>query len=152
MYQLPTCFDTIKGQPVNEWKRRVSTQIEKKNKERMLQECHKVIDGRNIPKSKTSTIVDKRNDPNYTRKPATEIMCMNKHETRTLIMSRYGMLECGKNFGGSIKKICERCNCIDDEAHRLNACTKWSNTNLLNCADKVDFNQIYSTNTNSSNV
>ena len=57
-------------------------------------------------------------------------------------MARYGMLECGRNRGGSTKKICESCNVIDDEEHRLNVCTKW--VNHKDELDKISFEQIIS--------
>ena len=67
---------------------------------------------------------------------------INKHETRTLIMARYGMLKCGRNQGGSIKKICDLCNVLDDEEPRLNECTKWANNK--DEPEKIPFEQIYS--------
>ena len=54
------------------------------------------------------------------------------------------MLECGKNFKGSLKELCNDCSSIDDENHRLNHCIKWGDTNLYNEIDKVDIDLIYS--------
>ena len=59
-------------------------------------------------------------------------------------MARYGMLECGKNYGNTMNKTCDICNCIDDENHRLNSCMRWKDTNLYNSIEKEDFNDIYS--------
>ena len=52
------------------------------------------------------------------------------------------MLECGKNFKGSMSELCPTCNVADDEEHRLNYCTKWEEINNLN-RTKVDFGDIY---------
>ena len=58
-------------------------------------------------------------------------------------MARFGMLECGKNFRGSLPELCLTCDQIDDENHRLNFCKKWEDNNLYMSADKVDFENIY---------
>ena len=60
------------------------------------------------------------------------------------MIARFGMLQCGKNHQGTIEKSCDACNCIDDENHRINYCTKWKDKNLSESAIKVDFNDIYS--------
>ena len=39
---------------------------------------------------------------------------------------------------------CNTCNEIDDENHRLNYCTQWKDTNLLNSDITVDFKNVYS--------
>ena len=53
------------------------------------------------------------------------------------------MLECGKNFKGTLPEICPACNVIDDEQHRLNNCTRFRTINLCDCTEKLDFNDIY---------
>ena len=35
------------------------------------------------------------------------------------------MLECGKNFKGTIPLNCRECNLLDDENHRMNHCTNF---------------------------
>ena len=64
---------------------------------------------------------------------------MTKLETKTLITARYGMLECGKNFGGTIAGTCSECNAYDDENHRLNHCKKWKEINNYGTSEKIDF-------------
>lgn len=54
------------------------------------------------------------------------------------------MLECGKNFKGTMKPVCDTCEVVDNEYHRLNDCPKWSSTNLYNETEKIDFNMVYS--------
>ena len=58
------------------------------------------------------------------------------------------MLECGKNFKGSIPEICRGCGEEDDESHRLNRCGTWKHLNLSETVDKVDFGEIYSNDIN----
>ena len=141
-YSLDPDFETIKNYHPNEWKYKVTKSVEEKNKERLTQDLHKTDDGQKTAKTKTATIVEKILDHQYIRKPIPELLHLNKHETRTLIMARYGMLECGRNRGGSMKKNCESCNIIDDEEHRLNKCTKWENHR--NEPEIIPFEQIYS--------
>ena len=54
------------------------------------------------------------------------------------------MLECGKNFKGSIKETCAYCNETDDENHRLNFCKQFRDINLYNNNCKVNYDDIYS--------
>ena len=147
MYELPTDFDTIRLLSVGEWIYNVKKGIESKHKEKLLDDCHKMVDGEKIKKTKTSTIVDNINN-DYVRKPLNEIKNLSKNETRTLMMARYGMLQCGKNYGGSMQNLCPDCNCLDDENHRLNFCPKWSENNQINTCDKVSFEFIYSNDEN----
>ena len=58
------------------------------------------------------------------------------------------MLECGSNYKGTLAQLCNQCNCIDDENHRLNYCIKWRNVNLYDSTEKVDMNILYSDNMN----
>ena len=55
------------------------------------------------------------------------------------------MLECGKNFKGTIKETCISCNVIDNENHRLNYCPIYRRVNLFDTQTKVDFSNIFST-------
>ena len=119
-------------------------QCHRKNKERINQECYKNIDGIKVEKTKTKSILNKLNNPLYKRGPEPGIRELSKNETKILIMARYGMLECGKNYGNSIDKNCNTCNCLDDENHRLNMCVRWKRCNLYENSTKVDFNKINS--------
>ena len=69
---------------------------------------------------------------------------MTKYETKTTIIARYGMLECGKNFKGTLKQNCDQCKCEDDENHRMNFCVKWRGNNFYDNEEKMDFELIYS--------
>ena len=80
----------------------------------------------------------------YVRQPCKEIMKLSKNETKTLIIARFGMLECGANFKGKMAETCALCNCRDDENHCLNACPKFKDMNLLSNDEKVDFHTVFS--------
>ena len=53
------------------------------------------------------------------------------------------MLECGKNFKGSMKSECDLCKCLDDEEHRLNYCQKYNDVNFSKHLDKMPFANIF---------
>ena len=61
-------------------------------------------------------------------------------------MARYGLLECGTNFKGTLRETCETCCCIDDEKHRLNMCKKWKDLNLSESSTRVNYDLVYSNN------
>ena len=143
-YDLETNFQTIKDTTIGEWRRKVKKGIEKANKERLYHDLYKHDKGTSTLKTKTASISQHISDQNYSRKPLPEILGCNKLETKTLIIARYGMLECGKNFKGSIKENCEECNTLDNEDHRMNYCRKYSDINFSDTDVKVDFSRIYS--------
>ena len=53
------------------------------------------------------------------------------------------MLECGKNFKGTIPEICRECGEEDDESHRLNRCILWKHLKFSETAEEIDFGEIY---------
>ena len=59
--------------------------------------------------------------------------------------ARYGMLECGKNFKGTLSESCSVCCCIDDEEHRLNVCPKYD-FNYRDHSVQIKFATIFSSN------
>ena len=73
---------------------------------------------------------------------------MTKQQTKTLMIARYGMLECGRNFKGTMSEYCNVCMCIDDEEHRLNVCPKYENANFIKEPQKLNFNTVYKDNIN----
>ena len=143
-YQLPTSFDEIKSITFPEWTNFVKTAIEKKNIERLRTECHKPVNGVQTPKTKTASIIPKIDDEKYIRQPETSLIKTTKKETKTTMMARYGLLECGINYKGTHNEICDQCNCVDDENHRLNFCIKYETVNLYNNPVKVDYDDVYS--------
>ena len=143
-YELPEDFEEIRKKTIGEWKCQVSATIERKNKDRLLQMCLKNDNGIQVPKTKTETIVKKLESDHYKRGPESEFLKMTKNETKTVMIARYGMLACGKNFKGSESELCPTCNKKDDENHRLNNCIRWRTTNLYDADMSIDFNNIYS--------
>ena len=80
----------------------------------------------------------------YVRSPEQELLKSTRQETKTILIARYGMLECGKNFKGSSNPNCSACHCTDDESHRMNYCRLWRSINLFDETNKLDFNLVYS--------
>ena len=70
----------------------------------------------------------------------------SKQETETILIARFGMLECGFNFKGTQSETCATCNDIDNENHRLNHCERFRAFNLFNSRDEVNFKKIYTSN------
>ena len=83
----------------------------------------------------------------YTREPLKEAVNRDKQRTKTIILARSGMLECGKNFKGTIRESCSECNTPDNEEHRMNYCINWEATNNVG-KTKIDFTDIYSSDNN----
>ena len=102
-------------------------------------------DGKKTRKTKTAHIVDKITHDQYFVEVNPEIMNCTKQESTTLVIARFRMLECGTNYKGTMRETCQTCNLTDDENHRLNFCTKYTATNRSSQIDKVDFNDVYST-------
>ena len=143
-YSLPTDLTTIRNTTRRRWKKTVIEKIEIKNASRLHEDCHKKENNKQVPKTKTAHIIPSLTTANFKRKPQDEIIQCTKYETKSIIIARFGMLECGKNFKGKMPEICGTCNVIDDENHRLNHCSKFRETNMYDNLLKVDFTKIYS--------
>ena len=83
-------------------------------------------------------------NPTYLRQPQSELKHLSKQETKTLMIARFGMLECGSNYKGTMSIMCSNCCCIDDEEHRLNNCPKYDYVNYINSNNAVRFDTIFS--------
>ena len=93
-------------------------------------------------KTKTKSIIDKLDHPQYKREPNKFLVQNNNLAARTMIMGRYGMLQCAANFKGSYGvKLCKTCNVIDDEPHRGNQCIVWEGINRYGKEEKIKFEQ-----------
>ena len=145
-YNLPTQLETIKTHSKGEWTNKVKREIEKSNRERLIQDCYKIENGQNKRKTKTSHIIDQIETPSYQRAPLEELIKCTKRETKTIMLGRYSMLECGKNFKGTRSVNCEECKVLDDEKHRINDCIKFRTVNNFDSDTKVDFDLIFSRN------
>ena len=144
-YSLQTDFEIIKRIPFPVWKQNVTTAIEKEHRKRLREDCFKKQDGSNVPKTKTVTIIPEIDEHSYIRKPKTELLQCTKYECKAIIMARYGMLECGINYKGTLSNECTICKTIDDEEHRLNSCIRLREINFYDNDDKIKFDTIYST-------
>ena len=145
---LPTDLTIIQNKRPNEWKNMVNAKIEVKNKTRLIDDCHKMVDGKRITKTKTSHIVEQLTNDQYIRTPSPELQSLTKQETKTLLISRFRMLDCGVNFKGSKNIICQTCRIKDDEAHRLNHCKRFRSTNNYDSPIKPSFDDVYSSDIN----
>ena len=143
-YDLPTDLGTIKTYTVKQWKKLVLFKAEIKNKQRLLQECHKKINGVTHRKSKTAYLVDKIDNTDYVRQICPELLSLNKMETKTILLARFRMLECGKNFKGTLNEVCNACKIMDDENHRLNFCKKFRSTNFIDSTKQIPFETVFS--------
>ena len=115
-----------------------------KNVKRLIDDCYKSENGVRVPKRKTEHIIELISTDEYQRNPKKEILLCTKQEAKTLIIARFGMLECGRNYKGGMNEICNQCNVLDDENHRLNSCPKYREFNYFEDHEKVSFAEIYS--------
>ena len=69
-----------------------------------------------------------------------------RQRTKTLILARHGMLECGANRKETMSEKCRNCDVVDNETHRLNECTNFNHMNLAHNSEKCTFSDIYSGN------
>ena len=144
---LPTELTIIQNKRPNEWKKLVNEKIEIKNKMRLIDDCHKMVEGQKVKKTKTAHIVEQLNSDQYTRMLSPDLQNLSKQETKTIIIARFRMLECGVNFKGTMNIVCQTCKKNDDENHRLNHCKRFMTTNHYNDTTKPNFNDVYSSNT-----
>ena len=144
-YSLEENVDVIKAKSRLQWKREVEAAVNTVNRKKLSNECYETKSGIAKAKTKTAFLIDKIDSDHYERKPMEPIQRLNRHETKVLISSRFHMLECGTNYKGTLLETCPACNVIDDEQHRLNYCTRFERTNFCNSANRVDFNDIFST-------
>ena len=146
--KLPTDYQTISTYSINQWKTTVQQRIELRNTQTLLEQCHKKVNGETKIKTKTAHIIDQISAQDYTRGLTKEFTTLSRQETKTIMIARFHMLECGTNFKGTKSEMCRVCKTIDDENHRLNSCKLYRYTNLYNETHKVAFNDIYSSDIN----
>ena len=147
-YDLPDDYSTIRAMTIRAWTKLVSEKVEIKNKQRLLNDCYKTNNNILIPKTKTAHLIDKIKSPTYTRNTQDELLDCTKHETKTIIIARFGMLECGSNFKGSSNPLCKTCKMTDNESHRLNECTTRRTNTPSTSPLYINFDDIYSNNRN----
>ena len=147
-YGLEDNFDEIKRTPKPIWKRKVQDATEQRNKQKLIDNCHKKEGNIFVPRMKTKPILETLEASDYKRESCKEIMSLSKNECKSLIIARFGMLECGVNFKGTMNNECNLCRTVDNEEHRLNHCMKFREVNCYNEKEKSPFNLIYSNNVN----
>ena len=142
---LETDWSKIAQKSKSEWKCEVENKAEEANKNKLIEECHSNEHGNRKLKTKTKTILEEIEKPEYKRKPAEILNNLTVLETRAFIMGKYGMLNCGANYAmRSGGKSCGKCEKIDDENHRINDCELYRDINLCDSDEKFEFNDIFS--------
>ena len=135
-------FDEIKNKKKNEWRQIVNKAMMQLNHQKLLSACKE----KNKMKTKTMHIAKLLEDDNYLQNHYQNVIFdLPRHSVRTIIMARYGMLDCANNY--KVKygtKICTTCNVIDNESHRINDCRKWKDINLFGKDLVVNFDAVYS--------
>ena len=141
---LPNDFTEISSKTTRDWERLVKQKIEIKNRQRLIDDCYKKVNGVKTIKSKTAHILQHLSDDNYSRQPCQTITNSTKQHAKTIMIARFRMLECGVNFKGTLSEICRTCKTKDDENHRMNHCVKYRAINLYDSDEKTPFELIYS--------
>ena len=80
------------------WKTEVTKAAEKINTETIRKECYKRVTSSVELKSKSKSIIQELDRPDYKRKPLEIMSYSSVIAARATIMGRYGMLQCKKNF------------------------------------------------------
>ena len=105
MYDLPVDHNTIKATTRKQWTKTVKEKVEVKNTRRLIDDCYKTVNGKKLPKTKTKHIIEPLYKDTYIRKPQDDLIGCTKQTAKTLMIARYGMLECGRNFKGSYNEM-----------------------------------------------
>ena len=144
-WELDTDWESIKNKRKGEWSQLVKTAAEKANIEKLKEECETKNRNETKTKTKVGRLRELLNSPDYDRTPDRFIV-QNQLMiyTRALIMGRFGMLQCAKNYATQHgTKECKECGVTDDENHRINFCMKYRSVNLYDKTEKIEFNDIY---------
>ena len=130
IWEIDKEWNVIATMTKNAWKKEVEKAAEKRNKIMLSEECMIRQRGEEKCKTKTKSILKILDSPTYKRQALPILTRLTSIESRALIMGRYGMLDCRANFSkGYGGKLCEACNVIDDEMHRVNFCQKYYSIN-----------------------
>ena len=149
-WELETDWKNIESKRKKEWTQLVKIAAEKMNVSKLKEECETKNRNETKIKTKVARLKEKLNSPIYER-TLDPFITQNQSmiHARALIMGRFGMLQCAKNFATQNgTKQCKQCGVIDDEDHRMNYCTQYRSVNLYNKTEKVEFDDIYSDDVN----
>ena len=116
--------------------------VREKNKQKLLESCIQWASNEEKIKTKTAYVFHDINNGTFSNEALPEIKSSNNVNTKTIILARCGLLECGKIFKGTIPEICRECIEEDDESHRLNRCVLWKHLNFSETAEEIDFGEI----------
>ena len=143
-YELEHDWNEIKTLSKSRWKSIVCVAVRAKNRLKLLDSCiqHGSVDEK--IKTKTAYVYNNVSNDTNSHEILPEILLLNRVDTKTVIVARSGMLECGKNFKGTLPETCRECGEEDSESHRLNRCVTWRHLNYLETGKEVDFDDIYS--------
>ena len=133
---------------IRAWNTLVTQKVEVKNTQRLINDCYKTVNDCRTPKTKTAHILEEIESPTFSRKVQNKLLTCTRHETKTIIIARFKMLECGSNFKGTMNAICRTCKVTDNESHRLKVCPTNRPNKTLPFGPHTDFNNIYSNNKN----
>ena len=124
-YEIETDWTKIKSMTKNEWKKNVNEAVEKFNMKKLLKNCTSPSPHGEKINTKTKHIHQQLNSTTTTkeRRAPKEVISGSKQRAKTIILSRYGMLECGTNFKGTMSQTCHTYKNTDNEHHRLNECS-----------------------------
>ena len=145
-YGLEQEWTHIAATPAAVWKASVKNAAEKENIRRLKEECETKRRGETKTKTKTKFVDETLQGQNHQR---VIDPFLNQYQSiihaRSLIMGRYGMLQCAQNFSnGYGSKLCSKCKVVDDESHRINWCDRWRSINLCDSETKLNYSDIFS--------
>ena len=140
--ELPTTPEEIISKKRSEWWNLVECATLSLNTKMLLESCK----DKGKTRSKTLPISQLLEQDSYQLDYSHNVLFELPRKTvKMIIMARYRMLDCAKNFKGKYgTEYCKECNVVDDESHRLNSCVKWKHVNLYNGGYSIDFNAVFS--------
>ena len=101
-YDLEPDWIKIKSLTKKQWKDLVERAICEKNKQKLITNATSLTSQGVKVNTKTVHIHTALTTTPYKREPSKETTNREKQRTKTIIMARSGMLECGKNYKGTM--------------------------------------------------
>ena len=140
--EISLTIEEIKHKKKSEWWHVVECATRRLNSKMILDSCR----GKGKMRTKTLKISQAlERDLDLHDYKHNELFTLPKKTVKLIIMARYGMLDCAKNFKNKYgSDLCKECNEVDDESHRINVCERWKHVNLCNGGYSIDFNAVYS--------
>ena len=98
-YGLTKNWQEIQQKTKKQWKDEVQKAIDEHHRLKLKESCVNLTRSNENVNTKTKYIYDQIKDK-YERKVLPELLYQSKHTSRTIILARHKMLECGTNFKG----------------------------------------------------